>query len=191
MSSSQSPLDLNLAYIGQVTGNSSNLQTFIAPIPVLTPINDSVMENPTTALRVANQLLTSRDHEFLARRPDQVAVDESLRLNIQAAASVMNLRHRLLSRSVETESLRSQVVSLRNQLRNSMTKVERLKEERRELKRENKAFREEHTRLCLIVSKYQTDMRMQLGALQTSGERLEAEQKKLGSNVPSGSNPQP
>lgn len=191
MSSSQSPLDLNLAYTGQVTGNSSNLQTFIAPIPVLTPIHDSVMENPTTALRVANQLLTSRDHEFLARRPDQVAVDESLRLNIQAAASVMNLRHRLLSRSVETESLRSQVVSLRNQLRNSMTKVERLKEERRELKRENKAFREEHTRLCLIVSKYQTDMRMQLGALQTSGERLGAEQKRLGSNVPSGSNPQP
>ena len=191
MSSSQSPLDLNLAYTGQVTGNSSNLQTFIAPIPVLTPIHDSVMENPTTALRVANQLLTSRDHEFLARRPDQVAVDESLRLNIQAAASVMNLRHRLLSRSVETESLRSQVVSLRNQLRNSMTKVERLKEERRELKRENKAFREEHTRLCLIVSKYQTDTRMQLGALQTSGERLEAEQKKLGSNVPSVSNPQP
>ena len=191
MSSSQSPLDLNLAYTGQVTGNSSNLQTFIAPIPVLTPIHDSVMENPTTALRVANQLLTSRDHEFLARRPDQVAVDESLRLNIQAAASVMNLRHRLLSRSVETESLCSQVVSLRNQLRNSMTKVERLKEERRELKRENKAFREEHTRLCLIVSKYQTDMRMQLGALQTSGERLGAEQKRLGSNVPSGSNPQP
>ena len=191
MSSSQSPLDLNLAYTGQVTGNSSNLQTFIAPIPVLTPIHDSVMENPTTALRVANQLLTSRDHEFLARRPDQVAVDESLRLNIQAAASVMNLRHRLLSRSVETESLRSQVVSLRNQLRNSMTKVERLKEEKRELKRENKAFREEHTRLCLIVSKYQTDMRMQLGALQTSGERLGAEQKRLGSNVPSGSNPQP
>ena len=191
MSSSQSPLDLNLAYTGQVTGNSSNLQTFIAPIPVLTPIHDSVMENPTTALRVANQLLTSRDHEFLARRPDQVAVDESLRLNIQAAASVMNLRHRLLSRSVETESLCSQVVSLRNQLRNSMTKVERLKDERRELKRENKAFREEHTRLCLIVSKYQTDMRMQLGALQTSGERLGAEQKRLGSNVPSGSNPQP
>ena len=72
-----------------------------------------------------------------------------------------------------------------------MTKVERLKAERRELKRENKAFREEHTRLCLIVSKYQTDMRMQLGALQTSGERLGAEQKRLGSNVPSGSNPQP
>ena len=191
MSSPRSSLDLNLAYTGQVTGGVSNLQTFIAPISALTPTNDSVMENPTTALRVANQLLTPRDHEFLARRPDQVAVDESLRLNIQAAASVMNLRHRLLSRSVETESLRSQVISLRNQLRNSMTKVERLKEERRELKRENKAFREEHTRLCLIVSKYQTDMRMQLGALQTSGERLEAEQKRLGSNVPSGSNPQP
>ena len=69
--------------------------------------------------------------------------------------------------------------------------MERLKEERRELRRENKAFREEHTRLCLIISKYQTDMRMQLGALQTSGERLEAEQKRLVSNVPSVSNPQP
>ena len=69
--------------------------------------------------------------------------------------------------------------------------MERLKAERRELKRENNAFREEYTRLCLIVSKYQTDMRMQLSALQTSGERLEAEQKKLVSNVPSVSNPQP
>ena len=149
------------------------------------------MENPITALRVANQLLTPRDHEFLARRPDHVAVDESLRLNIQAAASVINLRHRLLSRSVETESLRAQVVSLRNQLSTSMTKVERLKAERKELNRENKAFREEHTRLCLIVSKYQTDMRMQLGALQSSGERLEAEQKKLDPTAPSVSNPQP
>ena len=190
MSSPRSPLDLNLASPGQVTGSTSNLQTYITPISVLSPTNDSVMENPITALRVANQLLTPRDHEFLARRPDHVAVDESLRLNIQAAASVMNLRHRLSSRSVETESLRAQVVSLRNQLSTSMTKVERLKAERKELKRENKAFREEHTRLCLIVSKYQTDMRMQLGALQTSGERLEAGQKRLGSNVPSGSNPQ-
>ena len=112
MSSPRSPLDLNLAYTGQVTGDASNLQTFIAPISVLTPINDSVMENPTTALRVANQLLTPRDHEVLARRPNHVAVDESLRLNIQAAASVINLRHRLLSRGVETESLRAQVASL-------------------------------------------------------------------------------
>ena len=151
MSSPRSPLDLNLAYTGQVTEGTSNLQTFIAPLSVFTPANDSVMENPTTALRVANQLLTPRDHEFLARRPDHVAVDESLRLNIQVVALVMNLRHRLLSRGIETESLCAQVVSLRNQLRNSMTKVERLKAERRELKRENKAFREEHTRLCLIV----------------------------------------
>ena len=191
MSSPRSSLDLNLVYTGQVIEGISNLQTFITPIYVLTPTNDSVMENPTTTLRVANQLLTPRDHEFLARRPDHAAVDESLRLNVQATASVMNLRHRLLSRGIETESLCAQVASLRNQLRNSTTKVERLKAERRELKRENKAFREEHTRLCLIVSKYQTDMRMQLGALQTSGERLGAEQKRLGSNVPSGSNPQP
>ncbi|KAL5539181.1 hypothetical protein UlMin_042795 [Ulmus minor] len=64
MSSPRSSLDLNLAYTGQVTGGISNLQTFIAPIPVLTPTNDSVMENPTTALRVANQLLIPRDHEY-------------------------------------------------------------------------------------------------------------------------------
>ena len=191
MSSPRSPLDLNLAFTGQVTGGIPTLQTFVTPISTITPSNDSVMENPATALRVASQLLSPRDHEFLARRPDHVAVDESLRLNIQAAASAMNLRHRLLSRSVETESLRAQVASLRNQLRNSTTKMERLKEERKELRRENKAFREEHTRLCLIISKYQTDMRMQLGALQTSGKQLEAEQKQLVSKVPSVSNPQP
>ena len=191
MSSPPSSLDLNLAYTGQTTGGMTNLPTFITPISVLTPTNDSVMENPTTALRVASHLLTPRDHELLARRSDHMAVDETLRLNMQATASVMNLRHRLLSRSVETESLRAQVASLRNQLRNSMSKVERLKAERKELKRENNAFREEHTRLCLIVSKYQTDMRRQLGALQDSGERLESEQKKLVSSVPSTSNPRP
>ena len=54
MSSPRSPLDLNLAYTGQVTEGTSNLQTFIAPLSVFTPANDSVMENPTTALRVAN-----------------------------------------------------------------------------------------------------------------------------------------
>ena len=112
MSSPRSPLDLNLAYTVQVTEGTSNLQTFIAPLSVFTPANDSVMENLTTALRVANQLLTPRDHEFLARRPDHAAVDESLRLNIQAAASVVNLCHRLLSRGIETESLHAQVASL-------------------------------------------------------------------------------
>ena len=109
MSSPRSSLDLNLVYTGQVIEGISNLQTFITPIYVLTPTNDSVMENPTTTLRVANQLLTPRDHEFLARRPDHAAMDESLRLNVQATASVMNLRHRLLSRGIETESLRAQV----------------------------------------------------------------------------------
>ena len=82
MSCPRSTLDLNLAFSGQVTGDTPTLQPFITPISIFTTPNDSVMENPTTALRVANQLLTPRDHEFLSWRSDQVAVDESLRLNI-------------------------------------------------------------------------------------------------------------
>ena len=89
------------------------------------------------------------------------------------------------------ESLCAQIITLRIQLQHSTANVEWLKEERRELRRENKAFREEHSRMCLIVNKYQAEMKTKLDALQTFGERLEVEQKMLVSGVPNVSNPQP
>ena len=133
------------------------------------------MENPITALRAASHLLTPRDHEVLARRPDHISADESLRLIIQAATSVTNLRHRLLARGVEVESLCGQITTLRQQLQESTTKIERLKEERRDLKRENRFFKEEHSRMCSMLTKYQTEIEAKLDALQASGERLEVE----------------
>ena len=107
------------------------------------------MENPITALRAASHLLTPRDHKVLARRPDHVSANESLRLTIQVAASVMNLHHRLLARGVEVESLCGQITTLWQQLQESTTKVERLKEERRDLKRENSFFSRRNIQECV------------------------------------------
>ena len=51
--------------------------------------------NHVTTLRFANQLLTPTDQELLPIRLDYVAADESICLNIQTAASMTNLCHRL------------------------------------------------------------------------------------------------
>ena len=105
MSSPRSPLDLNLGPPNSVNDGTSAFRPFVLSTPTFIPTNDSVMENPITALRAGSHLLTPKDQEFLARRPDHISADESLRLTIQSAASVMNLRHYLLARGVEVESL--------------------------------------------------------------------------------------
>ena len=105
MSSPRSPLDLNLSLPNPVTGGTSAFRPFVLSTPTPITTSDSVMENPITALRATSHLLTLRDHEVLARRHDHVSADESLRLTIQAVASVLKLRHCLLARGVEVESL--------------------------------------------------------------------------------------
>ena len=63
--------------------------------------------------------------------------------------------------------------------------------ERRELRKENKAFKEENTRMSLIVSKYHTEMKTKLDALQASRDRLEVKQKRLIVDNVSASNSKP
>ena len=71
-------------------------------------------------------------------------------------------------------------------------RVDRLrKEKKKELKKENIEFKEENRRVSLIVSKYQTEMKKKLDALQAFGEPLEVEQKSLVANIPSASNLKP
>ena len=149
MSSPRSPLDLNLSLPNPVTGGTSAFRPFVFCTPTPIIASDYVMKNPITALRAASHLLTPRDHEVLARRPDYVSADESLSLIIQAATSVTNLRHRLLARGVEVESLCGHITTLRQQLQESTTKVERLKEERRDLKRENSFFSRRNIQECV------------------------------------------
>ncbi len=191
MSSPRSPLDLNLGLSNPATGGTSAFRPFFLSTPTPVPTNSSVMEDPATALRVSGHLLTPRDHEILARRPDHASADEALRLNIQAATSVMNLRHRLLARGVEIESLCGQVSMLRQQLQELTAMVERLKEERRELKRENKALKEERSGLYVVVNKYQTEMKTKLDALLTSEKQPEVEQGMLVSSAPKVSSAEP
>ena len=95
MSSPQTPLDLNLSISGQVAGNTISWQPSSESTPISIISNDSVIVNPAIALRFADQLLTPRDQELLARRSDYAAADESICLNIQAATLVTNLSHRL------------------------------------------------------------------------------------------------
>ena len=52
-------------------------------------------------------------------------------------------------------------------------------------------FKEEHSRMCLRLTKCQTEMLAKLDALQTSGERLEVEQERLVSSAPNVSSAHP
>lgn len=191
MSSPQTPLDLNLSISGQVAGNTISWQPSSESTPISIISNDSVIVNPAIALRFADQLLTPRDQELLARRSDYAAADESTWLNIQAAASVTNLCHRLRARVRENESLRIQLTLLRKLQQDLNTRMDRLRKEKKEYKKENKVLKEENRKASLIISRYQTEMKTKLDALQASGERLEIQHKRLIVDIPSASNSQP
>lgn len=71
-----------------------------------------MMRDATTATVVARNLLTPRDNRLLSRRSDELAVQESLALNVQCAGSMSNMGQRLLARTRQIESLTAEVENL-------------------------------------------------------------------------------
>ncbi|KAM1067752.1 hypothetical protein ACFX2B_022771 [Malus domestica] len=58
--------------------------SFLSPTGPLT-IEDSMMKNDMTAAVVAKNLLTPKDNRLLSKRSDELAVKDSLALNVQCA----------------------------------------------------------------------------------------------------------
>ncbi|KAM1664407.1 hypothetical protein ACFXTN_039930 [Malus domestica] len=64
--------------------------SFISPTGPLT-VEDSVMKNDMIAAVVTQNLVTPKDNRLLSKRFDELAVKDSLALNVQCAGFVSNM----------------------------------------------------------------------------------------------------
>ncbi|KAM1681187.1 hypothetical protein PS1_038797 [Malus domestica] len=109
------------------------------------------MKNDMTAAVVARNLLTSKYNRLLSKRSDELAVKDSLALNVQCAGFVSNMAQRLFARTRQVESLAAEVVSLKQEIRG--------------LKHENK-------QLHRLAHDYATNMKRKLDQLQESDGQI-------------------
>ncbi|KAM2062330.1 hypothetical protein ACFX1Q_047324 [Malus domestica] len=70
--------------------------SFLSPTSPLT-IGDYVMKNDITTAVMAKNILTPKDNRLLSKRPDELAVKDSLALSVQCAGSVSNMDQRLFA----------------------------------------------------------------------------------------------
>ncbi|KAM1529018.1 hypothetical protein ACFX1Z_018276 [Malus domestica] len=124
--------------------------SFLSPTGPLT-IGDSVMKNDMTAAVVARNILTPKDNKLLSKRSDELAIKDSLSLSVQCAGSVSNMAQCLFSRTCQVESLATEVISLKQEIRG--------------LKHENK-------QLHRLAHDYATNMKRKLDQLQESDGQI-------------------
>ncbi|CAN6677138.1 unnamed protein product [Malus baccata var. baccata] len=114
-------------------------------------VGDSMMKNDMTAAVVARNLFTPKDNKLLSKRSDELAVKDSLALSVQCAGSVSNMAQRLYARTRQVESLATEVISLKQEIRG--------------LKHENK-------QLHRLAHDYATNMKRKLDQLQESDGQI-------------------
>ncbi|KAM2542232.1 hypothetical protein TB2_021690 [Malus domestica] len=123
-------------------------------------IGDSVMKNDLTAVVVARNLVTPKDNIMLSKRSDELAIKESLALSVQCAGSVSNMAQRLFARTCQVDSLATEMMSLKQEIRG--------------LKHENKQFHK-------LAHNYATNMKRKINQIQESdGQILLDHQRFLG-----------
>ncbi|KAM2437416.1 hypothetical protein ACFX1W_014526 [Malus domestica] len=87
--------------------------SFLSPTGPFT-VGDSVMKNDMTVAVVARNLLTLKYNILLSKRSDELAVKDSLALNVQCAGSVSNMAQHLFARTRQVESLAAEVINRRS-----------------------------------------------------------------------------
>ncbi|KAM2605088.1 hypothetical protein TB2_033926 [Malus domestica] len=110
-------------------------------------VGDSVMKNDMTAAVVARNLVTPKDNRLFSKRSDELAIKDSLALNVQCSGSVSNMAQRLFARTRQVESLAVEVMSLKQEIRG--------------LKHENK-------QLHRLAHNYPTNMKRKIDQMQES-----------------------
>ncbi|KAM1999015.1 hypothetical protein ACFX16_006490 [Malus domestica] len=90
--------------------------SFLSPTGSLT-VEDSVMKNDMTAAVVARNLLTPKDNRLLSKWSDELAVKDSLALNVQCAGFMSDMAQCLFARTRQVESLAAEVISLKQEIR--------------------------------------------------------------------------
>ncbi|KAM2215186.1 hypothetical protein ACFXTI_021817 [Malus domestica] len=124
--------------------------SFLSPTGPLI-VGDYVMKNDMTIAVVARNLLTPKDNRLFSKWSDELAVKDSLALSVQCAGFVSNMAQRLFSRTRQVQSLATEVISL--------------KQEIRWLKHENK-------QLHRLAHDYATNMKRKLDQLQESDGQI-------------------
>ncbi|KAM2989165.1 hypothetical protein FF2_003172 [Malus domestica] len=124
--------------------------SFISPTGPLT-VGDSVMKNDMTTVVVARNLVTPKDNRLLAKQSDDLAVKDYLALSVQCAGSVSNMAQRLFARTRQVESLATEVMSLKQEIRG--------------LKHENK-------QLHRLIHNYATNMKRKIDQMQESDGQI-------------------
>ncbi|KAM1149041.1 hypothetical protein ACFX2B_029377 [Malus domestica] len=124
--------------------------SILSPTSPLT-IGDTVMKNDMTDAVVAMNLLTPKDYRLLSKWSDELAVKNSLALSVQCAGSMSNMAQRLFARTRQVESLATEVISLKQEIRG--------------LKHENK-------QLHRLAHDYATNMKRKLDELQESDGQI-------------------
>ncbi|KAM1672282.1 hypothetical protein ACFXTN_037190 [Malus domestica] len=75
------------------------------------------MKNDMTAAVVARDLLTPKDNILLSKRFDELVVKNSLALSVQCVSYVSNMAQCLFARTLQVESLATEVISLKQEIR--------------------------------------------------------------------------
>ncbi|KAM1683196.1 hypothetical protein EV1_034088 [Malus domestica] len=114
-------------------------------------VGDSVMKNDMTAAVVARNLVTPKDNRLFSKRSDELAIKDSLALNVQCSGSVSNMAQRLFARTRQVESLAVEVMSLKQEIRG--------------LKHENK-------QLHRLAHNYATNMKRKIDQMQESDGQI-------------------
>ncbi|KAM1404635.1 hypothetical protein ACFX2I_013098 [Malus domestica] len=125
-------------------------RSFISHTGPLT-VGDSVMKNDMTAAVVARNLVTPKDNSLLSKRSDELAVKDSLALSVQCTGSVSNMAQRLFARTRQVESLETEVMSLKQEIRG--------------LKHKNK-------QLHKLAQNYTTNMKRKIDQMQESDGQI-------------------
>ncbi|KAI5343769.1 hypothetical protein L3X38_011645 [Prunus dulcis] len=105
-------LDLNLAPPTQTWGQGVSLvwSSYFASSRGPVTVNDSILLDNEVAVGVARSLVTPRDVRILGTGDDNRLVSDVVALNVQSAASIASMGHRLIAKSQEVQVLRAQLV---------------------------------------------------------------------------------
>ncbi|KAM2628756.1 hypothetical protein TB2_002055 [Malus domestica] len=109
------------------------------------------MKNDMTAVVVARNLFTPKVNKLLSKQSDELTVKDSLAFSVQCAGSMSNMAQRLFARTCQVESLATEVISLKQEIRG--------------LKHENK-------QLHRLAHDYATNIKRKLDQIQESDGQI-------------------
>ncbi|CAL2228311.1 unnamed protein product [Prunus armeniaca] len=124
-------------------------------------------------IRFLDAAMVLGDVRILGMRDDNWLVSDVVALNVQSAASIASVGHRLIAKSHKMQVLRAQLVAEQNLVYEYHRDIKRLKKNRAKTAEENQRqlqiLQEENEKLSKMVDSYSKGMQKQLEALENLG----------------------